>query len=101
MAKSKHRCPSEDPQRVPVDAEKLNLGNSYTNPPDYYYDTEFVCQDCGIQQVWTAMQQKWWYEEAGGYFFSTAIRCRACRCQERERKAKAREIHRSGLSRKP
>jgi len=31
-----------------------------------------------------------WYEEAGGYFFSTAIRCRECRVNERERIADAR-----------
>jgi hypothetical protein len=33
---------------------------------------------------------EWWYEEAGGYFFATAVRCRSCRSKERERKRKAR-----------
>lgn len=76
--------------RLPVDASKLNMGNTYSSPPEFYYDIEFTCEDCGIEQIWTAEQQKWWYEEAGGYFFATAIRCRSCREKERERKIQAR-----------
>jgi len=55
--------------RLPVDEAKLNMGNTYSSAPEYYYDIEFTCVDCGIVQNWTAKQQKWWYEEAGGYFF--------------------------------
>jgi len=29
--------------------------------------------------VWTAEQQKWWYEVAKGPIFSVAVRCRECR----------------------
>jgi hypothetical protein len=29
---------------VPVDKSKLNLGNSYETPPDYYKDIEFTCR---------------------------------------------------------
>jgi len=64
-----------------VDESKLNMGNMYSSPPDYYYD---------VEQTWTAEQQKWWYEDAGGYFFATAIRCRPCRQKEKDRKDKAR-----------
>lgn len=76
--------------RLPVDESKLNMGNTYSSPPDYYYDAEFTCVDCGVEQTWTAEQQKWWYEYAGGYFFATAIRCRPCRQKEKDRKDKAR-----------
>ena len=76
--------------RLPVDASKLNMGNSYSSAPEYYYDIEFDCQDCGAHQIWTARQQKWWYEEAGGYFFAGAVRCRDCRIKERERRRQAR-----------
>lgn len=62
--------------RLPVDASNRNMGNTYDPPPEYYYDIEFTCQDCDSVEVWRAFQQKWWYEEAGGYFFATAIRCR-------------------------
>lgn len=85
--------------RLPVDPDKLNMGNSYASPPEYYYDQEFDCSDCGVHQVWTAKQQKWWYEQAGGYFFATAIRCRACRKKEHDRKAQAR--NQAGHSDKP
>lgn len=76
--------------RLPVDATKLNMGNTYSSAPELWEDKAFVCKDCGVAQNWTAAQQKWWYEEAGGYFFATAIRCRECRAKERDRIAEAR-----------
>jgi hypothetical protein len=85
---------------VPVDKTKLNLGNSYEIPPDYYTDIDFTCVDCGSKETWLAEQQKWWYEEAGGYYFSTAIRCRSCRKAEKERKAEVRRIHLEGILKK-
>jgi hypothetical protein len=84
------RSKNKEKERLPVDATKLNMGNTYSSPPDYYYDMEFKCMDCGKEGIWTAEQQKWWYEEAGGYFFATAVRCRSCRAQERKRKKEAR-----------
>lgn len=86
--------------RLPVDASNLNMGNTYDSPPEYYCDIEFTCQDCGSVEVWKASQQKWWYEEAGGYFFATAIRCRGCREKERDRKIEARRIYLEGNKRK-
>ena len=86
--------------RLPVDASKLNMGNTYDPPPEYYYDIEFTCQDCQSVETWKAAQQKWWYEEAGGYFFTTAIRCRVCRDKEYNRKVEARRIHIEGKLRK-
>tara|TARA_R110002110_G_scaffold3754_1_gene19526 strand:- start:53903 stop:54190 length:288 start_codon:yes stop_codon:yes gene_type:complete len=84
------RSKNKQNDRLPVDGKKLNMGNTYSVAPDFYYDIEFDCEDCGKHQIWTASQQKWWYEEAGGYFFSTAVRCRDCRQNERERKRTAR-----------
>lgn len=52
---------------------------SYSPPPTYYVDLEFTCCDCGRDEVWTAKQQKWYYEVAKGSLFATAIRCRDCR----------------------
>jgi hypothetical protein len=85
---------------VPVDKDKLNLGNSYETPSDFYRDIDFTCIDCGSKETWIAEQQKWWYEEAGGYYFSTAIRCRNCRKIENERKAEARKVHLDGKKKK-
>ncbi|CAN5329340.1 hypothetical protein BH11MYX1_BH11MYX1_13620 [soil metagenome] len=83
--------------RLPVDATKLNMGNTYSAAPTYWEDVAFTCRDCRSAEVWTAAQQTWWYEEAGGYLFATAIRCRACRAKQRARIAEARA--RAGHSR--
>lgn len=77
-----------------VNREALAAFNSY-GPPDwyqrgYYVDAPFTCVDCGVAEVWTATQQKWWYEVAKGQPFSFAKRCRACRRAKRELKADAR-----------
>lgn len=84
------RSKNKKETRIKVDPSKLNMGNTYSSAPDYYYDIEFSCYDCGKVEVWKAKQQKWWYEDAGGYFFAAAVRCRVCREKQRERKRQAR-----------
>lgn len=85
------RYKNKKAHRIPVDASKLNMGNTYSCPPEYYYDVSFSCCDCGSDEIWTAEQQKWWHEEVGGYAFSGAVRCRTCREIERTRKSEARK----------
>jgi len=88
---------------VLVDATKLR-GSSWGLPAfawqGYYQDAPFRCKDCGAEQVWTARQQKWWYEVAGGNYDCRAVRCKACRIKERARIAEARRVHMEGLARK-
>jgi hypothetical protein len=94
--------------RAPVDSSKLNTGGSWfwrgnvvqENGVYYYTDFPFTCCDCGKACVWKAKDQKWWYEEMHGAIDTTAIRCRACRIKERERKAEARRVSEEGLARK-
>jgi len=62
-----------------VDKTHFHDRKIYENIPDYYRPHHFKCRDCGVLETWTAQQQKWWYEEAGGNLLSTAVRCRACR----------------------
>ncbi|CAN7584387.1 zinc-ribbon domain containing protein [Variovorax paradoxus] len=57
--------------------------NTYGPLPTFYVDKAFTCRDCGADEVWTAKQQKWWYEVALGNINSTAVRCRACRLARR------------------
>jgi len=77
---SHNRPKNKGTVRLPVDKEKWGVNdNTYSSPPDYYYDEEFKCRDCGIDQVWTAEQQKNWYEELGKTINSTAVCCRVCR----------------------
>ena len=47
--------------------------------PTHYLDRPFTCRDCGAKEIWTAEQQKWYYEIARGSLHAKAVRCRACR----------------------
>ena len=96
---------SHAPSRfVPVNEAHLAPNNSYGAPDfvrrGYYVDRPFRCVDCNKEEVWTGSQQKWWYEVAKGFAYSTAIRCRLCRRSERARREEARRIHLEGLARK-
>ncbi|BEP60185.1 hypothetical protein GmRootV213_07390 [Variovorax sp. V213] len=67
-------------------ADKSRLASCNTmfcEVPDFYLDRPFTCRDCGAEEVWTAKQQKWWYEVAQGSIYSNAVRCRACRLARR------------------
>lgn len=71
---------------IVADLAKQAPNNSYS-PPLFYVDRPFTCVDCGKEQVWTAGQQKWYYEVAKGPIYAHAVRCRSCR-QKRRREAK-------------
>ena len=79
---------------VLVNESALAKNNSYGAPKfvyrGYYVDQPFRCRDCSKEEVWTATQQKWWYEVAKGFAYSSAVRCRACRRKEQARKMAAR-----------
>jgi len=89
---------------IPVNEKLLAPNNSYGEADfvrrGYYVDIPFRCVDCGKEEIWTAAQQKWWYEVAKGFIYSTAVRCRACRRQERARRDEAWRVHLEGLARK-
>lgn len=65
-----------------------------------YAPIVFRCKACGVESVWTAKQQKWWYEEAHGNIWSTAVRCAPCRAKERDRRAAARQTMLAGMAQK-
>lgn len=89
---------------VIVDCTALAANNSYGVPDfvkrKYYFDQPFTCAGCSSQEIWTAVQQKWWYEVAKGGLFTTAKFCRTCRRQEQSRRAEARRIHLEGVAKK-
>lgn len=90
--------------QVLVNVANLRPTNSYGTPDfvtrEFYVDRPFQCKDCGTAQIWTATQQKWWYESAKGDVWTVAIRCRPCRRREQARKAAARASSQAGLARK-
>ena len=74
---------------VLVNTSALAPTGSYSRPEfvarGYYLDKPVVCQGCGKEEVWTARQQKWWYEVAKGDMWTTARLCRPCRRKEQAR----------------
>jgi hypothetical protein len=85
---------------IRVDPTALVPCNSY-GPPDfiergYYLDVPFTCASCGSEEVWTASQQKWWYEVAKGSLYSGAKLCRTCRRDARLHKGKAHPLQNAG-----
>jgi hypothetical protein len=66
----------------------------------WYKDQPFVCADCGKLEIWTAAQQKWWYEVAKGGILTTATRCRQCRKTHREKRESQRAKSLAGIAKK-
>ena len=89
---------------VLVNPALLQPSSSYGTPDfverGYYLDRPFTCKDCSKQEVWKATQQKWWYEVAKGFVYSTALRCRACRRAKRAKSAESRRVHFEGIEQK-
>lgn len=85
---------------VAADHEQLLHNNTYGMLPTFYMDKTFECRDCGSMELWTAKQQKWWYEIAKGHIDSIAVSCRPCRKKHQARKAEARQVHLQGLAAK-
>lgn len=72
---------------IKSDPNELLSNSIFDIFPRYYLDKAFVCVDCGSDEIWTAKQQKWWYEIRKGHIDSIAKRCRRCRRVIREAKA--------------
>lgn len=87
-------CQTPPPGSLAVCRPNLATYNSYDEPlfvqRGWYQDLPFTCRDCGAEQIWTAAQQRWWYEVCKGQVFSTAVRCRACRLNKRIRDGRER-----------
>jgi hypothetical protein len=77
-------------KQIKADLSKQRPNNSYS-PPLYYEDVGFTCRDCGAKCIWTAEQQRLWYEQWGGSVQSTAVRCRACRQKVRREKVQQKK----------
>lgn len=107
-AAEKQRAEKLEAERIlrpnAVDMSELAPDNSYDAPDfilrGYYVDLPFKCKRCGKEQVWTAAQQKWWYEVAKGNRWTTAKFCRPCRQRERNRRDEARRVHLDGIAEK-
>lgn len=61
-------------------------------PRYFYVDAPTTCVQCGEPFVFSAKEQKYWYETLGFYFASVAIRCPRCRRQRRTEKVLREQI---------
>lgn len=67
---------------VRADISKQN----YTVCPRHWYvNATFICRDCGQEFVFTASEQRFWYEEKHFYVDSCPKSCVVCRQAERTR----------------
>ncbi|MBK8206412.1 MAG: zinc-ribbon domain containing protein [Planctomycetes bacterium] len=64
--------------------------------PFYYYEDQTkTCLQCGSNFVFSAKEQKYWYETLSFHQWSLAIRCRECRRKRRTEAAVHRQVSRS------
>ena len=57
----------------------------YTVVPRYWYvDTYFRCSDCACDYVWSALEQKEWFETYEFYVDARPGQCRGCRAKRRD-----------------
>src|SRR4051812_33402185 len=75
---------------VPADASQQTPASAAYGKRRFYRDQPFTCGDCGREEVWTATQQKWYFEVAKGSIYGTAKYCRACRQKRRLAKVEQR-----------
>jgi len=62
--------------RIPVDKERIAARcRESWSVPTFYEDEIYKCVECGAEQVFTASQQKMWYEEEGKLIWQRPIRC--------------------------
>lgn len=72
---------TKNKNRLLVNPERWGVSeNTYGAAPKYYYDVVYSCLDCRKEVIWSAEEQKYWYEELGKNTKSKAVRCQICRC---------------------
>lgn len=68
--------------RITANPSKQAKNNSYS-PPTFYENRQFTCIDCGVTEIWTAEQQRVYFEEWKKSIYHRPVRCGACRKQRR------------------
>lgn len=69
--------------------------------PQFYIDIAYNCRDCQSAEIWTAKQQKWWFEIAQGHNDSFAVQCRRCRKIIKDQKAEQKAHMEAMAQREP
>ena len=77
------------PSAIAAEPDKLRHINTYGALPDFYIDRPFICRHCGKREIWRAVDQKWYYEEAKGHIDATAVECHTCRSAKKRRNSQS------------
>ncbi|WP_062260919.1 zinc-ribbon domain containing protein [Endozoicomonas arenosclerae] len=98
--------PYEDLESLPegtirADHKELSHINTYGSLPYFYIDKLYICVDCKSEEMWSARDQKWWYEVAKGHIDSRAIRCLSCRNKIKAEKDQQKAHMEAKTSEKP
>lgn len=82
---------------------KQNFHPFFQTPRYFYVDVDRVCVQCGVDFVFSAKEQKYWYETLRFVFDSIAIRCPKCRGRRRTERALRQQmsVARQGLKDDP
>lgn len=85
------------------DVRKQNLCLACHTPKYFYIDEQRTCIQCGKDFVFSAAEQKFWYESLGFYGTSVAIRCVTCRRKKRDQNSLNQQIAlaKTGLKKSP
>lgn len=79
--------PPLPPGAVEGDVSKQVYCRLCHSPRYFYVDEKKTCVQCGRDFVFSAQEQKHWYESLHFHFDSTAIRCVECRSKKRSDRA--------------
>ena len=64
---------------IPANQSEQRANNSYCAPAEYR-DQKVPCSGCGKRLLWTAEQQRYWYEEIKASVYAAInLRCDLCR----------------------
>ncbi len=68
-------------------AERADISKQHYTvcPRHWYVDATFICSDCGREFVFTASEQRFWYEDRRFWIDSLPKHCVECRKAERTR----------------
>lgn len=72
----------------------ISKQNYSVRPRRWYIDATFRCSRCGEYFVFTADEQRFWYEELGFWIDSQPKHCKQCRSELRHLKALQQEYDR-------
>ena len=84
--------PALPPKAIYADIRKQRYCPFCNTPKYFYLDEEKKCIQCGRNFIFSAQEQKYWYESLQFVLYSTAIRCKNCRKQKRTKKILNRQI---------